>query len=113
MGKHAYLIMVHEQSYVLECLLRLLDNELNDIFIHIDKKSTFVDENGLRKFVSRSNLVFLKKYKVFWGDDSLVKATVALLKCALEYGGGEIKQTHFIGRGLALEGEYKNTRIFS
>lgn len=37
--KHAYLIMVHNQFYVLEILLKLIDDERNDIFLHIDKKS--------------------------------------------------------------------------
>ena len=38
MEKHAYLIIAHNNFYILEKLLRLLDDERNDIYIHIDKK---------------------------------------------------------------------------
>lgn len=38
--RHAYLIMAHNQWDVLEQLLRALDDPRNDIFLHIDKKTT-------------------------------------------------------------------------
>ena len=38
MQKHAYLIMSHNDFYILEKLLRLLDDRRNDIYVHIDKK---------------------------------------------------------------------------
>ena len=37
--KHAYLIMAHNEPYILEKLLKLIDYSDNDIFLHIDKKS--------------------------------------------------------------------------
>ena len=39
MGKHAYLIMAHNEFYILEKLLKLIDDERNDIYLHIDKKA--------------------------------------------------------------------------
>ena len=41
MGKHAYLIMAHSDWNMLNTLLELIDDKRNDIYIHIDKKSTF------------------------------------------------------------------------
>ena len=35
--KHAYLIMAHNNFYILEKLLHLLDDPRNDIYVHIDK----------------------------------------------------------------------------
>ena len=39
MGKHAYLLMVHEDTLVLKRLIQLIDSNLNDIYIHIDKNA--------------------------------------------------------------------------
>lgn len=41
--KHAYLIMAHNNFYILEKLLRLLDDSRNDIYVHIDKKVSEFD----------------------------------------------------------------------
>ncbi|SCN26461.1 hypothetical protein N3C_2841 [Clostridium sp. N3C] len=37
-GKHAYLIIAHNNFYILEELIKLLDDTRSDIYIHIDKK---------------------------------------------------------------------------
>ena len=39
MKKHAYLIMAHNNPYILKKLLNLIDDKRNDIYLHIDKKS--------------------------------------------------------------------------
>ena len=41
--KHAYLIMAHNNWKILEKLLILLDDKRNDIYLHIDLKSDFID----------------------------------------------------------------------
>ena len=38
MGKHAYLVLAHNQKQLLLKLLRQIDDAENDIFLHIDKK---------------------------------------------------------------------------
>ena len=38
MGRHAYLVMAHNEFELLGQLLELLDYEENDIYLHIDKK---------------------------------------------------------------------------
>lgn len=39
MIKHAYLIIAHNDYPVLEALLSMLDDERNDIYLYIDKRS--------------------------------------------------------------------------
>ncbi|MDE6620274.1 MAG: beta-1,6-N-acetylglucosaminyltransferase [Lachnospiraceae bacterium] len=80
--KHAYLILTHEYTLVLERLVQLLDNEYNGIYIHIDKKTTDAEKKkieGLQQLVKRSELFVFCKYKVFWGTNSIVKAQKLLL----------------------------------
>lgn len=36
--RHAYLIMAHNEWSLLNVLLSLLDDDRNDIYLHIDKK---------------------------------------------------------------------------
>lgn len=38
MEKHAYLIAAHSQFELLKKLIVLLDDERNDIYIHVDQK---------------------------------------------------------------------------
>lgn len=40
MGKHAYLIMAHQDIALLNELLACLDDERNGIYLHLDKRST-------------------------------------------------------------------------
>ena len=38
-GRHAYCIICHNQPRLLQLLVRLIDDERNDIFLMIDKKA--------------------------------------------------------------------------
>ena len=44
-GKHAFLVMAHKDDEVLHTLMRILDDERNDIFIHMDAKKGGWDEH--------------------------------------------------------------------
>ncbi len=37
--RHAFLILAHNEFQILRILLSMLDDERNDIYLHIDKKS--------------------------------------------------------------------------
>jgi len=51
MNKHAYLIIAHGNWVILEKLLNLLDDEKNDIYLHIDAKVTdFPNANSINTF---------------------------------------------------------------
>ena len=66
MGKHAYLILAHNQFDLLSKLLRCLDDSRNDIFLHIDLKASFEREQ-LISVVKESNLYFTDRVSVRWG----------------------------------------------
>mgnify|MGYP001026224967 CR=1 FL=1 len=79
--KHAYLIMAHNSSDVLQRLISAIDDVRNDIFIHIDKKATF-DGNGL--FVNQSRLYIIpERIDARWGDFSLVEIELCLIREAM------------------------------
>ena len=66
MQKHAYLIIAHSQFEILNYLLRALDDERNDIYIHIDKKVEIPTICEIK-----TNVFFLKdRLDVRWGDYS-------------------------------------------
>lgn len=89
--RHAYLIMVHEYTLVLERLIQLLDDENNGIYIHIDRKSRAVGKSEMekmRRLAKRSEVFISRKYKVFWGSYSLVRVQMHLLGAAVKSGKG-------------------------
>ena len=82
MKKHAFLIMAHNEFTMLRKLLSELDDERNDIYLHIDKKTKYVDYKEISSWVNRSNLIFVPRKKVYWGTYSLVDCELRLLKIA-------------------------------
>lgn len=85
MKKHAYLIIAHKQPELLKKLIKLLDNERHDFFIHIDKKSSIDDKivEEIKNSVSKSSIKFIKRISVNWGGYSQIQVEINLLKCAL------------------------------
>ena len=49
--KHAYLIMAHNDFQILIEILKELDHERNDIFLHIDKKTLEFPEQKIKNAV--------------------------------------------------------------
>ena len=91
-SKHAYLIMAHADPEHLQNLVNALDDERNDIFIHIDGKEDITKFKNIA--CKRSNLEFLKRrIDVFWGDPSQIDAEYALFHCV---GGGRYSRIHLI-----------------
>ncbi len=82
--RHAYLIMAHNEWGLLNVLLSLLDDERNDIYLHIDKK---VKAWPQLYQPQRSALRFTPtRYDVRWGDVSQVYSEMALFKEAHRHG---------------------------
>ena len=77
--RHAYLILCHNNFNVLCKLLSAIDDERNDIYIHIDKKTKQVPFPQIKDSICKSQLVFIKRLPVNWGDYSQIKAELALL----------------------------------
>ncbi|MEG1641540.1 MAG: beta-1,6-N-acetylglucosaminyltransferase [Synergistaceae bacterium] len=84
MDKHAYLIIAHNQFELLYRLLELIDDNRNDIFIHIDKKTKDVDFKKIASHVKKASLFFTERTSVWWGGYSQINAELLLLKKATE-----------------------------
>ncbi len=100
--KHAYLILAHGSYALLQRLVSAIDDERNDIFIHIDRKQK--DLPHLK--VKRSRLFLLNKERVsvFWGDVSVVAAEFALM--AFAYKQDEYAYYHLLsGVDLPLKSQ--------
>ena len=84
MDKHAYLIMCHTNFHQLNILLELLDDERNDIYLHVDKKAKGFSLAEIKEHIQKSKLIFVHPIKVSWGGDSQIKAEIRLLKEAVK-----------------------------
>ncbi|WP_196805730.1 glycosyltransferase [Butyrivibrio sp. WCD2001] len=78
--KHAYLIMAHNDFESLQYLFKAIDDIRNDIYLHIDKKTSYVDYNEIRSWVSESQLFFTPRIDVRWGHTSFTECELLLLK---------------------------------
>lgn len=77
--KHAYLIIAHNNLNLLKKNIKLIDNPYNDIYIHIDKKSSIsVDE--LKLIPKYSKIFVYKEIATYWGDFSQIQVEIFLLK---------------------------------
>lgn len=85
MGKHAYLLIVHEYTYVLETLLKCINDKRNDVFLHIDKKTKDFPLESCRKILTESTLINVQNVRVFWGGYSQIQSEMALLKAAVHH----------------------------
>lgn len=83
-SKHAYLIMVHKAIDQVEKLCCLLDDDRNDIYIHVDAKVHDIDvwTSRLYGVVNQARLFFVPRVNVNWGGFSQIKAELSLLNAA-------------------------------
>lgn len=81
--KHAYLILAHGQFDLLRLLVSALDDERNDIYVHIDLKSGSIPTLKTQ----RAGLFFTsRRVKVYWGDVSQIEAELLLFEEAIQNG---------------------------
>ena len=81
-NKHAYLIMAYNNWNQLRMLLKLLDDERNDIYLHIDKKAKNPPINMLKDSVNKSHFTVIDSHNVYWADYSQVEVELRLLEAA-------------------------------
>ncbi len=82
-NKHAYLIIAHQNFYILERLLLLLDDSRNDIYLHIDKKQKHADVAFFKSLIKHANLFILdKRLDVRWGEVSQIQCELHLFETA-------------------------------
>lgn len=81
MKTHAFLILCYNNPSQLLRLVERLDSPFSRFYIHIDKKheKEMVDTVEVCKLRNKSNVIFVSPIEVYWGDFSLVRATLILL----------------------------------
>lgn len=77
--KHAYLIMAHNDFPILIEILKELDHERNDIFLHIDKKTLEFPEQQIKHTVKKGRLFLVPRMSVFWGGYSQIECEMKLI----------------------------------
>ncbi|MCI8598555.1 MAG: beta-1,6-N-acetylglucosaminyltransferase [Lachnospiraceae bacterium] len=82
MNRHAYLIMAHHQFGFLKDLLLALEDERNDIYLHIDQKVKEFDFDDFSNLLQKSHLYFTERISVTWGGYSQIACEMTLLKAA-------------------------------
>lgn len=83
MNRHAYLIMAHHQFAFLKELLLSLDDERNDIYLHIDQKASNFDFLAFSNILKKSALYFTERLNVHWGGYSQTACELVLLKASV------------------------------
>lgn len=83
MERHAYLIMAHGNLAQLSKLVSALDDERNDIYIYIDKKTKNFNEKMIT--ATYSKVKFIEQINVNWGGYSIVKCELLLLEAAVKF----------------------------
>lgn len=80
--RHAYLIIAHNKFDILTKLLMLLDDEDNDIYIHVDKRVKNFDFSKFKSILKKSSIFFTDRIKVKWGEMSQINCELILLKAS-------------------------------
>lgn len=79
-GKHAYLIMAHNNFAQLQTLVSLLDTPQNDIYLHVDKKAKAFQPKDIK--TKHACLIPIRRIRVNWGGHSQIQCEMHLLKAA-------------------------------
>ena len=82
---HAFLILAHQYPDQLYKLITALNSPFSFFYIHVDKKNQeFMESFEVNELRSLPNVTFVERIEVYWGGFSQVKATLILLKAAME-----------------------------
>ena len=65
--KHAFLIEAHSDNLGFRKLIECLDSSLSDIYIHMDKKAGYINEEEIAGICTKSEVYFTNRKKVSWG----------------------------------------------
>lgn len=85
--KYAFLIIAHDRPAELMRLLAALDYADNDIYVHLDSKSTCFSIRDLEEQVHKSGLYFAPRLDITWGGQSQIQAELNLFSMAYNHGG--------------------------
>ncbi|HBY89841.1 MAG TPA: hypothetical protein DEO37_05310 [Aerococcaceae bacterium] len=83
MNKHSYLIIAHKNDFTFHTLIKSLDSEFNDLYIHMDAKVKKYDEHKIEKLARKSNIIHTQRTNVQWGGYSQINAEIILFEEAI------------------------------
>lgn len=86
MGRHAYLVIAHNNFEILKKQIKLLDYPGNDIYIHVDKKTEGFDEADFASIPVYSGIYFIPRKNLYWADYSQVDVDLDLMEYASSRG---------------------------
>lgn len=110
MKKHAYLIMVLNNFVLLAKLLTLLDDERNDIYLHVDKKAVEWNPETVNSLLRYASITQIERYDVAWGGYSQIRVELKLLEIATQ---SEHSYYHLLsGVDLPLKSQDELHRFF-
>lgn len=81
--RHAYLIIAHNEFEVLKLLVSMLDDERNDIYVHIDRT---VKNIPVLKAIKSHLFVLDSRIDVRWGNYSQIQCEYLLWETAISNG---------------------------
>lgn len=104
MSKHAFCIVAHDEWEQLQTLISCIDNEQDDIYLHVDAKSYNAFLKAGKPKVHKSQLYIIDKpISVAWSDVSLSDAEVLLYRKVYE-SGNKYQYVHLLsGSDLPLK----------
>lgn len=109
MGRHAYIVLAHNEPDVLRTLLRLIDDRRNEIFLHIDSKADWTAFGRLE--TSYARLHFLPRESIMWGGDSMMRVELSAFAAARK--SGDFSRYHLLsGVDLPLRNQDEIHRFF-
>ncbi|MGM9580170.1 MAG: beta-1,6-N-acetylglucosaminyltransferase [Anaerovibrio sp.] len=82
--RFAYLILAHSNYEQLLKLLKCLDHNENEIYLHIDKKWLGIDYDRIYCSIRKAKIHVYSVFYVYWGDISQTRCQMFLLKKAIE-----------------------------
>ncbi len=74
--------MAHSDFASLKQLLKALDDQRNDIYLHIDKKAGDIDFDDFKKCLNQSQLYIVPRRKIYWGHTSIIECEIDMLNMA-------------------------------
>ncbi len=84
MNRHAYLIIAHNEPFLLQTLVDLIDDERNDIFITVDSRTDISIFNAIKS--EKSKLTFTPQCNNRWGSVKQIETEYLLFETAIRGG---------------------------
>lgn len=84
--KIAYVVLAHmDPAHIMRLTKKLIQNNENEVFIHVDKKTDITHFLSLSHLSPRVHLLENRR-EIYWGAFSSVEATLDCFRFAIQYG---------------------------